>query len=101
MNRHIYRLVTAVLAAITIVSCNVARKSEAFRVLEDVGSYIEARVPERRPGDSFAISGSFLLNVVHSGDSIQYSVKIFSTFSLHFLGTERENPSRSVPRGVE
>ena len=43
MNRHIYRLVAAVLAAITIVSCNGARKSETFRVLEDVDSYIEAR----------------------------------------------------------
>ena len=43
MNRHIYRLVAAVLTAITIVSCNGARKSETFRVLEDVDSYIEAR----------------------------------------------------------
>ena len=43
MNRHIYRLVAVVLAAITIVSCNDARKSETFRVLEDVDSYIEAR----------------------------------------------------------
>lgn len=43
MNRHIYRLVAAVLAAITIVSCNGARKSETFRVLEDVESYMEAR----------------------------------------------------------
>ena len=43
MNRHIYRLVAAVLAAMTIVSCNDARKSETFRVLEDVDSYIEAR----------------------------------------------------------
>ena len=43
MNRHIYRLVAAALAAITIVSCNDARKSETFRVLEDVDSYIEAR----------------------------------------------------------
>ena len=43
MNRHIYRLVAAVLAAITIVSCNGARKSETYRLLEDVDSYIEAR----------------------------------------------------------
>lgn len=43
MNRHIYRLVAAVVAAITIVSCNDARKSETFRLLEDVDSYIEAR----------------------------------------------------------
>ena len=43
MNRHIYRLVAAVLAAMTIVSCNGARKSETYRVLEDVDSYIEAR----------------------------------------------------------
>ena len=43
MNRHIYRLVAAVLAAITIVSCNGARKSETFKLLEDVDSYIEAR----------------------------------------------------------
>ena len=32
-----------IITAITIVSCNGARKSEAFRVLEDVDSYIEAR----------------------------------------------------------
>ena len=37
MNRHIYRLVAAVLAAMTIVSCDDARKSETYRVLEDVG----------------------------------------------------------------
>ena len=43
MNRHIYRFIAAVLAAITIVSCNGGGKSEAFRVLEDVDSYIEAR----------------------------------------------------------
>ena len=43
MNRHIYRLVAAVLAAMTIVSCDDARKSETYRVLEDVDSYIEAR----------------------------------------------------------
>lgn len=33
MNRHIYRLVAAVLAAITIVSCNGTRKSETYRLL--------------------------------------------------------------------
>ena len=43
MNRHIYRLVAAVLAAITIVSCKDARNSETYRLLEDVDSYIEAR----------------------------------------------------------
>ena len=43
MNRHIYRLVDAVLVAITIVSCNDARRSETYRLLEDVDSYIEAR----------------------------------------------------------
>ena len=43
MNRHIYRLVAAVLAAMTIVSCNDARRSETYRLLEDVDSYIEAR----------------------------------------------------------
>jgi len=43
MNRHIYRFIAAVLAAITIVSCNDARKSGTYRLLEDVDSYIEAR----------------------------------------------------------
>ena len=43
MNRHIYRFIAAVLAAITIVSCNDARKSETYRLLEDVDAYIEAR----------------------------------------------------------
>ena len=43
MNRHFYRFIAAVLAAITIVSCDDARKSETFRMLEDVDSYIEAR----------------------------------------------------------
>ena len=43
MNRHIYRLVAAILAAITIVSCNGARRSETFRLLEDLDSYIEAK----------------------------------------------------------
>ena len=32
-----------IITAITIVSCNGARKSETFRVLEDVKSYMEAR----------------------------------------------------------
>ena len=43
MNRNIYRFIAAVLAAITIVSCDDARKSETYRLLEDVDSYIEAR----------------------------------------------------------
>lgn len=43
MNRHIYRFIAAVVAAITIVSCNDARRSETYRLLEDVDSYIEAR----------------------------------------------------------
>jgi len=33
MNRHIYRLVAAVLAAITIVSCNGGGKSETYRLM--------------------------------------------------------------------
>ena len=37
------RLLLLIITAITIVSCNDARKSETFRVLEDVDSYIEAR----------------------------------------------------------
>ena len=37
MNRHIYRFIAAALAAMTIVSCDDARKSETYRVLEDVG----------------------------------------------------------------
>ena len=37
------RLLLLIITAITIVSCNGARKSETFRVLEDVDSYIEAR----------------------------------------------------------
>ena len=60
MNRHIYRFIAAVMATMTMVSCDVARKSEAFRVLEYVDSYIEARVSERRPGDSFAKVGIFV-----------------------------------------
>ena len=37
------RLLLLIITAITIVSCNGARKSETFRLLEDVDSYIEAR----------------------------------------------------------
>ena len=37
------RLLLLIITAITIVSCNDARKSETFRLLEDVDSYIEAR----------------------------------------------------------
>ena len=43
MNRHIYRFIAAVLAAITIVSCYDGRKSETYRLLKDVESYMEAR----------------------------------------------------------
>ena len=43
MNRHIYRLVAAVLAAITIVSCNCARDSEVYKLLQDVKSYIDEK----------------------------------------------------------
>ena len=37
------RLPLLIITAITIVSCNDARKSETYRLLEDVDSYIEAR----------------------------------------------------------
>ena len=37
------RLLLLIITAMTIASCNDARKSETFRVLEDVDSYIEAR----------------------------------------------------------
>ena len=37
------RLLLLIITAMTIVSCNDARKSETFRLLEDVDSYIEAR----------------------------------------------------------
>ena len=38
MNRHIYRLVAAVLAAITIVSCNDARRCGALGCADGVGA---------------------------------------------------------------
>ena len=37
------RLLLLIITAITIVSCNDARRSETYRLLEDVDSYIEAR----------------------------------------------------------
>ena len=37
------RLLLLIITAITIVSCNDARKRETYRLLEDVDSYIEAR----------------------------------------------------------
>ena len=43
MRKQILTILTVIITAITIVSCNGARKSETFRVLEDVDSYIEAR----------------------------------------------------------
>ena len=38
MNRHIYRLVDAILAAITIVSCNDARRIGALGCADGVGA---------------------------------------------------------------
>ena len=38
MNRHIYRFIAAVLAAITIVSCNDARRSGALGCADGVGA---------------------------------------------------------------
>ena len=46
------RLLLLIITAITIVSCNGAKKSETFRVLEDVDSYIEAR-----PDSALAVLG--------------------------------------------
>ena len=43
MRKQILTILAVIITAITIVSCNDARKSETFRVLEDVDSYIEAR----------------------------------------------------------
>ena len=43
MNRYIYRVVAAVLTAITIFSCKDARNSKVYRLLTDVDSYIESR----------------------------------------------------------
>ena len=43
MRKQILTILTVIITAITIVSCNDARKSETFRLLEDVDSYIEAR----------------------------------------------------------
>ena len=43
MNRYIYRLVAAVLTAITIFSCKDVRNGEVYRLLTDVDSYIESR----------------------------------------------------------
>ena len=43
MRKQILTILAVIITAITIVSCNGARKSETFRVLEDVDSYIEAR----------------------------------------------------------
>ncbi len=43
MRKQILTILAVIITAMTIVSCNDARKSETFRVLEDVDSYIEAR----------------------------------------------------------
>ena len=43
MRKQILTILAVIITAITIVSCNGARKSETFRLLEDVDSYIEAR----------------------------------------------------------
>ena len=43
MRKQILTILTVIITAITIVSCNGARKSETYRLLEDVDSYIEAR----------------------------------------------------------
>ena len=43
MRKQILTILAVIITAITIVSCNDARKSETYRLLEDVDSYIEAR----------------------------------------------------------
>lgn len=43
MRKQILTILAVIITAMTIVSCNDVRKSEAYRLLEDVDSYIEAR----------------------------------------------------------
>ena len=43
MRKQILTILAVVVTAMTIFSCNDARKSETYRLLEDVDSYIEAR----------------------------------------------------------
>ena len=43
MRKQILTILAVIITAMTIVSCHDARKSETYRLLEDVDSYIEAR----------------------------------------------------------
>ena len=92
--------VLLIITAITIVSCNGARKSETFRLLEDVDSYIEAR-----PDSALVVLrgmnihnneyGQMLIHYAQGrtlSASEDYPAAIISLFNAEKIAKELNNP---------